>query len=363
MDKRSRNLKRRNRARFRKTLVFLIIISLFSLSIYSLNMFFKIKNIVIYDNLRYENSYVIDFLDIGDDHNLLFFNKDKMADEIVGYFPYIQSVEIERKYPDTLEIFVQNAKELCSFHYQGVSYLVDYDLSILRPITISESQQFFRIFGLDSDDFTAINDSSAENTDRLKLLKEVIDAFDDNAKIYGITEINIAKIYDVRVKFAGKYEIYLGDADDLSHKMKFLDEVLKKLTPSDVGVIDISNSAEARFRPVEIPNSPYPEIDEEIGDVIPYFDAPPTIELVVQYDGENFENTDETENFDVLMPDFDVDFTTNNEFEDIETFDVLMPENYQPTNTENDVVDLLNESFDVLYVETRESFGPELQEN
>lgn len=269
-------MKRRRMSRRRRMKIFIrlmSVVAVFCISIYSISIFFRVKNIEINGNASYDKDEIIEVINIEEGMSMFFFNKYESQRALQQEFAYVDTVSVKRKFPTTIEVNINLCEEYATFYYNQKHYLVDKKGKILSEIDVETSKRYTRIFGLDNESAVVgeyINSVDSKKTD---IIFEIIEHFEENNRLDEITEINVSKVYDVRVKWDNKFEIYLGQMDDMTHKMKFLDEVLKKLTPSDVGVIDLSDKTYARFRPCEILASPYPEstsseileeIDEEI---------------------------------------------------------------------------------------------------
>lgn len=249
--------RRRNRKRNLRIMRFILLITILILCIYSFFIFFRIKEIEINGNIPYNKITMSDSLSIKKEDSLIFFDKFKLAIEIIEGYPYIGEITIRREYPNKLVINATKTQGFASVVQDGVYYLIDIKGKILEILSPEEAEEYPRIFGYDLSIIDIGKSIKSDDIQKQQALIEIIDVFSREQKLEYVTEISLEKIYDIKVNAYGKYEIHLGNTEEIDYKMKFLDEVLSKLTPSDTGEIDLSTPAYARFRPKEILQTPY----------------------------------------------------------------------------------------------------------
>lgn len=254
----SNRLRKKRRRRFRIFLLLTFIVSIISLATYSANIFFRINEVEIVGNVRYSVSEITENLDIQLEDSLVFFEKNKAKENLMEKYPYIKTISIKRDYPDKLIVEITEHEDFATIFFAGTHYSVSQTGKVLSGITISEVNTLPKIIGFEtiSLEIGQVLQSSEEYKEQL--LSEIIQIFIDYGFMDIVTEIDITRTYDIIVKCGTKYQLEFGGIDDIDHKMKMFEEVIKKLTPSDTVVIDLTDKSYARFRTEEIKPSVYP---------------------------------------------------------------------------------------------------------
>ena len=85
----------------------------------ALAVFFKVDTIEVTGNSRYTAQEIADSGGIHVGDNLFLVNKFSAAEAITRSLPYISSVRISRKLPDTLCIQVEENGTLCAIEQSG----------------------------------------------------------------------------------------------------------------------------------------------------------------------------------------------------------------------------------------------------
>lgn len=280
--KRYRKRKRRYKKSFRIFRAFLVI-SIPAIMIYSMSVLLKIKDIELLGNVPYTKSELLDSIDVENGDNLITVNTVKIASNLLKNHVYIDQIQIIRDFPDVLRIELTEVTVLGTVYTGDTYYLIDINGKILEEITSKEADNYIKIYGIDLDSPVIGEIMKPVSDYKLESLLSIYNSFVSEGLTDNVLEINLEKMYDVKVIYTEKYELCFGSIEDISYKIRLLEEVLKKLTISDIGVIDLSSTSKARFIP---------------GEVISYF-AEPVVEEVVDeeiLDDEELEDQDILEN-------------------------------------------------------------------
>lgn len=103
-SKRRNRRRRRGRASFPLRLLCLAVVIAAFLG--ALTMFFRIDMIVVEGNERYTEEQIIEAAGVQKEQNLVLLNKYKVKQSIFDTLPYVETVVINRKYPDALILTV-----------------------------------------------------------------------------------------------------------------------------------------------------------------------------------------------------------------------------------------------------------------
>lgn len=146
MGGRNRRRRRKRKGSFSflyKLLVFFVICGAI---VAALAVFFKVDTIEVTGNSRYTAQEIADSGGIHVGDNLFLVNKFSAAEAITRSLPYISSVRISRKLPDTLCIQVEENATLCAIEQSGGDWILSGSGKLVEQAAAGE--EVTRIVGL-----------------------------------------------------------------------------------------------------------------------------------------------------------------------------------------------------------------------
>ncbi|MBQ9349348.1 MAG: FtsQ-type POTRA domain-containing protein, partial [Oscillibacter sp.] len=90
----------------------------------ALTMFFRVRNLEITGLHRYTEEQIQEAAGVEYGDNLFFMDKYAMKDEILRQLPYVESLRINRTYPDTLRIAVVECQHPMGIEQDGTVWLI-----------------------------------------------------------------------------------------------------------------------------------------------------------------------------------------------------------------------------------------------
>jgi len=136
--------------------VFILIITLVFLSTYTPNnfnsipkkdnKFFKIKNIIIHNNLLVEKSNILKKLEKIYDKNI-FFVKRKDIEEPLSEIDFLEKIEVKKKYPNTIIVKIFETKPIAILYKDQVKFLLDSSSNLIPLNKNFNFDEFPSIFG------------------------------------------------------------------------------------------------------------------------------------------------------------------------------------------------------------------------
>ncbi len=189
---------------------------------------FNIENIEIEGNSILSNEKIISLSEIHIDENIFRINKMLVKEKIKSN-AYVESVEISRKLPNTIQIQIKERK---------VKYMLEY----ADGYVYVNSQGYMIDISKDKKEVPIIIGYSTENTDiaignRLKnedlkgieIANKIVEVANSNEITSLITKIDISnsKNYTLILETEGK-KIYLGDCTDLTTRIARAKAIIEK---------------------------------------------------------------------------------------------------------------------------------------
>lgn len=154
-------------------------------------------------------------VDIGD--SLVLISKYEIEESIEKLLPYIGNVKVQRKYPSTLRLTVEDTSSVYALDAGGGYTLLNKDFKVLETVEKlpSGSAKVVGIPIVSSETGTVIkfNDDAYKSR-----LETIMDAFDD-AEIQNVTKIDLTNIANVKVTVDGRFTLVIGTLTQLDKKI------------------------------------------------------------------------------------------------------------------------------------------------
>ena len=231
----ARKKKRRRRRRI-KTLIFFLFVTVITLVVLSLTVFFKIDGISVKGNTVYESSDIISVSGVETGDNLFALNSSKIQERITKNLPFIKTVKLTRQLPSKLQFVITETKEEVCYYKDGVYYTGDRDGKILNEYTesplditlIKTSQEIELIVGEN------IKFSSLEE-------KDLINKHFELAEYYGYTlnTVDVTDIYNSTIKIENRFIVEFGSYSNIELKAAHLNAMIKQMDAQNTGIIDL----------------------------------------------------------------------------------------------------------------------------
>ena len=170
---------------------------------------------------------------IGKGEKLYRINEKKAEENIIKSCPYVKSVKIKQKFPNTV-VFVVEERESGWYIQVGENfYGLDYDLRILNE-TYLEDEFIERgltkltLPELESGIVGELPNFASEDEQLLTETLEIVEAFRSHEIKSRLTGLDISNRIEIKLEIDNAYEVYFGDMTSFDIKIKALTEVLRK---------------------------------------------------------------------------------------------------------------------------------------
>ncbi|HPE15563.1 MAG TPA: FtsQ-type POTRA domain-containing protein [Oscillospiraceae bacterium] len=209
-------------------------------------VFFRVKTIEVSGASRYTRSEIIAASGIQSDENLFLINKFSVVRSMFKRLPYLDTIMIRRRLPDTMVITVTECQPAAVLETQDGDWLMDKQSKLLEQAT----GDYPRVVGLaplspSAGDILALGEAGADNLTALQTLLPFLQEHDLETHV---ASIDFTEAGRVTLDYDGRLTVYLAVEDDLDYKLRFFVEVLARLNATDYGVVDMTKD-EAHFIP------------------------------------------------------------------------------------------------------------------
>lgn len=244
-----RKIRRKRKAKRIAILVFMALAVVCAGIALILAVFFRINTVQVKGSATYTKKQIVSSGGVETGSNLFMVNDEKVNEKLTNSLPYIESVTIERKLPDTLIINVTETKTAGSVQNGKTYVYVDKSgkvlstgeqkyakgSAIVRGVTIKTAQPGSEI----------VLSKEEINSDFLGILSSI-----DESKIENITAVNYNEKSGFTLVYDRRITIEFGSMTNLTRKLQRAAAAIEQeneINPNGVGTLDLSVEPNAYF--------------------------------------------------------------------------------------------------------------------
>jgi len=245
-DNSSKRVRRRNR--HTKLYFFLVLIVVLGVGVLlSVTLLFNVKKINVKDdgvNYSKENIIKASGIDIGD--NMVRLDADAAEKRILSSMVYVEEAEINKKYPDTLEITLKKCIPSANAEYEGGILLLSPKGKILE--NVPEAQKDLMIVkGLDLTSFNQGEYITSEDQQKIQIYNDIVNAL-KNCENGNVVSIDMTDKYDIIINYDNRINFEAGNQNEIAYKIKLADTVLKDIKEDKKGTMVMIGANQISFR-------------------------------------------------------------------------------------------------------------------
>lgn len=239
--------KRRRKKRIIGSLIAVLIVSLVSICILSLTVFFKIEKINVVGSTVYTAEEIISAADIGVGDNLVLIFDNKISEKLVKNLPFIDGVEIVRKYPNSLEIKIKETKEELCFASGNNCFSANRNGKILKKYDVLPENLI--MVTVSSDISFSLGENIGFKSEReAELFKNYMGMIYEYD--YDVNFINISDPFTSYMKIEDRMIVKFGSSSYFENKAAYLSASLMGVSQNAEGIFDLSAWTPDNNKPV-----------------------------------------------------------------------------------------------------------------
>lgn len=215
-----KNYKRRARInRIKRKLLLLLLLLIILAIILLFAPFMQIRKITCKGNtqISYEEIVKLSKINIGD--NIIRINKNKAIDAIINNIPYIKSVEIDRKFPSTLNIKIVECQIHAYIEQDSKYFYMDEDGKILEITDKLPENKVPSLTGVGIKNAIVNETADLKNPEQLECYKLIVNTLENSRFRAMVTDIDVTDTNKTSFTVNKTLKIILGDTQDLDYKI------------------------------------------------------------------------------------------------------------------------------------------------
>lgn len=182
------------------------------------SLFFKINTVTINGDKVYSDKMVADKSGIEIGENLFKVSEAKLSEKLSKDLPYIKSVTIERKLPDTIIINVEAAKEVAAVTTEKGFVLLDETGKVLDKNASILKENVAVINNVKLKEYIEGEKVVLTDEKKTEALIKLFEAI-KNTDMQLLTEIDLKNINDIKIKYDDRITFAVGSLTNIETKL------------------------------------------------------------------------------------------------------------------------------------------------
>ncbi len=247
-----------------------------------LSLFFKVKVITVSGTGVYSPYTIQEASGISEGENLLTLGRNRAASQILAKLPYVKSVRIGIKLPDTVNIeIVEDDVAYAIQSNTGIWWLMNSQGKVTEMVNNSIAKNYTQVLGvtlmdpavgaigvateLTADQTATVQETTEGETEpettaatlpttgtttavtgaqKLAAALEILTAMEDDDIVGAVASVDVSRLDDIILWYGTQYQVNLGDANDpahtLSYKVACMYDAILQMTDYTAGILDVS---------------------------------------------------------------------------------------------------------------------------
>lgn len=238
---------RHNRRRYKRRVRFgfvyklLAVVAMLAAVVMGATVFFRVEEMVVVGNVRYDAQQVIDATGIVQGDNLFGMNKFETARQIRRQLPYVEGVNIRRGWPDTLIITVSECEAAARVTGERGQWLISKSGKILE-LARGTAQNVIRVDGLNAVQpeaglpLVVREEQQARGDSLLSLLQ----ALEQHGILGKVTYIDMTSPSRVFMDFEDRFVVKLPVSGDFDYLLGAMGQAVATLENYETGTLDLT---------------------------------------------------------------------------------------------------------------------------
>lgn len=250
MAQRRRHSRRRRRGRFGGLYRFLAVLAVIAAVAAACVIFFRVNQVTVEGSNRYTAQEIIDASGVQTGDNLMALSKNQIAYAIRTQLPYVESVSMRRRLPDTLEITVRERVAAASVESGSGPWLISSQGKLLEP---ANGHNVVEVIGLRAQEPVAGSNIQVkeEDTNTLEYVTALLTALEEQGMLSACETLDCSPSTYITITW-DIYTIKLPRGGDYPYMLRLVHSALAsdRMPQNQPGTMDLTvKDGELYFKP------------------------------------------------------------------------------------------------------------------
>lgn len=242
----------RGRGRFGFLYKLMSVVAILAALIIGCVVFFRVGTIQVEGNGRYAAEEIISAAEVQEGNNLFALNKFGMQRQILSRLPYVNTVAISRRLPDTLVIRITECTPLACIQGDGAWWILGTGGKILERTDAAGAAAYPVVKGV-TPVAPAVGSKitlSSEESFKQEGLRGLLDALELYGVYDQVSAFDFSALNYILVGYAGRYTIKMPMSTKFDRAVRKAVEAVEFLPETDTGILDLTvNEKEVHLIP------------------------------------------------------------------------------------------------------------------
>lgn len=246
----------RNRLILRLVTVAAVVLAL----IFGISIFFKVETVTVAGCQKYTAAEVKEASGIRAGDNLLGLNNARITSNIIGDLPYVSSVRVGIKLPNTVKIEIVELDVVYAVEADdGSWWLIRADGTVIEKTNSADAELHTKILGIKltkpvvGEKAVAAQPVSQETTadgetvpvtikaeQQLDTAVSLMQYLEEYGVIGEAQSIDVENLSDLQIWYGTRYQVMLGDTLDLKNKIARMKAAIDSASDTQTGILDVT---------------------------------------------------------------------------------------------------------------------------
>ena len=239
--------RRKKRAKRRKIIFFsfLFLFTIALLATLSLTVLFKIEHIEIANDSAHSDEEILSLCGVAEGENLILARTASGRENILESFSDVDAVTVDKRFPSTVAITVQAAVPTWCVEKDG-SYVIISARNRVLDIESEPQEGLILVRGIELE---SLPEKGTFVQLHSTLLGELSAALTEHG-LDGIVSFDVSDAENLRINYANRLQIELGDDSQLNYKIQFAAYFVKEqFGEEESGTLDATEPGKIKFVP------------------------------------------------------------------------------------------------------------------
>lgn len=226
---------------------------------FGMSIFFKVETVTVSGNEKYDAYTIWQASGIQEGDNLLSFSKARAGGQIKAKLPYVDTVRIGIKLPDTVNIVIEEWDVLYSIKDStGLWWLITSEGAVIDQVDGATAGEYTQLMGITLDAPAVGSSAKAVEplpqtneageiipvtvlaSEQLSTALTIVQYMESESIIGEVTSVDVTDLGDIELWYGLQYQVKLGDTTQLGYKITCMNQAVSQLADYESGEIDVS---------------------------------------------------------------------------------------------------------------------------
>lgn len=239
----------------------LIMLFLMAVALFFGSRLFAVKNIIIDGLDHYTYSQILEAGNLSKGKVLFLISEKKLGESLMGKYAYIKSVKVEKQYPDTVTITLEEEEPQFYIEIQGEYFLLTRSLKVLeryyneaKLLEAAPDVQFIRVPTVAR--AVVCNELEFAEISKSRHTDEALDMLLKSRLYTGVTAIDFSNRFDMIIMYENRLEIHLGSFEEYDAKLDLALGMVHAYSKQATGKLEIIFDMDNELRGVATVKDP-----------------------------------------------------------------------------------------------------------